>query len=76
MTKAYIYVNAQAGKTKQVAKALAAVDGVKAADICWGTPDIIVVVTVKNEHALNNLVLNEIQQIPGVEHTETHLVSD
>ncbi len=76
MTKAYLFVNAKAGSTKNVVKALARFSGVEAADICWGMPDIIVVVSVKNERALSDLVLGEIQQIPGVEHTETHIVID
>jgi DNA-binding Lrp family transcriptional regulator len=76
MTKAYLFVSAKAGKTKEVAKGLAALKGVKTAHVCWGTPDIIVVVIAKDERTLNNLVLHGIQQLPGVEHTETHLVMD
>ncbi len=76
MTKAYLFVNAKAGRTKNVVKVLARLSGVEAADICWGMPDIIAVVSIKNERALSDLVLGEIQQIPGVEHTETHIVID
>ncbi len=76
MTKAYVFIKAKAGKTKDVAQALLALAGVKAADSCWGTPDIIAVVNIKNERALNDLVLSQIQQINGVEHTETHIVLD
>ncbi len=76
VTKAYIFVSAKAGKTKDVAKALVGLSGVKAADICWGMPDNIAVVSVKNEHALSDLVLGKIQEIPGVERTETHVVID
>ncbi len=76
MTKAYIFIKAKAGKTKDVAEALLALHGVKAADSCWGTPDIIAVVNIKNERTLNDLVLSQIHQINGVEHTETHIVLD
>lgn len=76
MTKAYLFVSAKAGRTKDVVKALARLSGVEAADICWGMPDIIAVVSVKNERALSDLVLGEIQHIPGVEHTDTHIVID
>ncbi len=51
MTKAYLFVSAKAGRTKDVVKALARLSGVKAADICWSLPDIIAVVSVKNERA-------------------------
>ncbi len=76
VTTAYLFVRGKAGKTKDVAKALARLSGVRAADICWGLPDIIAVVSVKNERALSDLVLGKIQEIPGVERTETDVVID
>jgi len=71
--RAYVFVNVKAGKTKEVAARLRQLHGVTAADPCWGTPDIIAVVKVKNERALNDLVLNRMQKLPGVEHTDTHI---
>lgn len=72
--RAYIFINAKAGKTKSVTKSLKALKGVTAADPCWGSPDIIIAVEVKNERTLNELVLNKIQEVSGVEHTETHII--
>jgi len=72
--RAYVFIEAKAGKTKEVTKHLRALEGVNAADPCWGTPDIIAVVEVKNERALNDLVLNRFHQVPGVDHTDTHIV--
>ena len=72
--RAYIFINAKAGKTKTVTQALRALKGVKAVDPCWGSPDIIMAVQVKNERTLNDLVLNKIQKVAGVEHTETHII--
>ena len=74
--RAYVFVNAKAGKAKVVAKQLAQLQGVRAADACWGMPDIIAVVEVKNERALNDLVFNNIAKLPGVEHTDTHITLD
>ena len=74
--RAFIFVNAKAGKTKNVANKLRALKGVKSADACWGSPDLIMTVEVKSERALNELVLNKIQKTDGVEHTETHIVLD
>ena len=71
--RAYVFVNVKAGKTKEVAARLRQLDGVTAADPCWGTPDIIAVVNVKNEHALNDLILSRMQTLAGVEHTDTHI---
>lgn len=72
--RAYVFIKAKAGKTKAVAKTLATLPGVGAVDPCWGMPDIIAVVQVKGERALNDLILNKIQNVSGVEHTETHIV--
>ena len=74
--RAYVFINVKAGKTKEVAERLRELDGVKAADPCWGTPDIIAVVEVKNESALKDLVLTRMQGLPGVEHTDTHKTLD
>ncbi|MBI2956531.1 MAG: Lrp/AsnC ligand binding domain-containing protein [Acidobacteria bacterium] len=71
--RAYVFVDVKAGKAKEVAKQLASLKGVSQCDPCWGTPDIIAVVEVRNERALNDLVFNEISKIPGVEHTDTHI---
>jgi len=71
--RAYVFVNVKAGKTKEVAARLRQLDGVTAADPCWGTPDIIAVVNVKNERALNDLILSRMQTLAGVEHTDTHI---
>lgn len=72
--RAYIFINAKAGRTKPVTQALRALSGVKNVDPCWGSPDIIMAVQVKNERTLNDLVLNKIQKVAGVEHTETHII--
>lgn len=74
--RAYVFVNAKAGKAKAVAKQLAQLPGVRAADACWGMPDIIAMVEVRNERALNDLVFNAIAKVPGVEHTDTHIALD
>ena len=71
--RAYVFVNVKAGKTKEVAARLRQLDGVTAADPCWGTPDIIAVVSVKNERALNDLIFSRMQTLAGVEHTDTHI---
>ena len=71
---AYVFVNAKAGTIKAVTEGLRALKGVAAADPCWGSPDIIMTVEVKDERTLNDLVLSKIQKLSGVEHTETHIV--
>jgi DNA-binding Lrp family transcriptional regulator len=74
--RAYVFVNVKAGKAKTVAGKISALKGVTHADACWGTPDIVAFVDVKNERALNDLVFNEISKLPDVEHTDTHIALD
>jgi len=74
--RAYVFVNVKAGKAKVIARQLSELEGVRAADACWGTPDIVAVVEVKTERALNDLVFNEISKLAGVEHTDTHIALD
>lgn len=71
--RAYVLINVKAGKAKEIARRLARTEGVKSADACWGLPDIIACVEVKSEKALDDLVLRQIQKIPGVEQTDTHI---
>ncbi len=72
--KAYILINARAGKTRDVVKKLQKVDGVKSACTCWGRPDIFVLAEAKDEKALADAVLDRIQTVDGVESTDTHIV--
>lgn len=73
MVKAYILVNAKAGKVRDVAREIAAMPGVTAANVCWGMPDVFVVVEVRTAEELNKLVIDKIQPLEGVERTDTHI---
>jgi len=72
--KAFVLVNVQAGKALTVLAALRRIEAIETAHACWGRPDIFVLVDVKNERALNNLVMDKIQTIRGIESTDTHIV--
>jgi DNA-binding Lrp family transcriptional regulator len=74
--KAFVLVNVRAGKGPEVVTALRGLDAVKIAHACWGRPDIIALVEVRNERALGNLVLEKVQTINGVESSNTHIVID
>ena len=72
--KAYVLINARAGKSRDVVNNVKQVKGVKSAYACWGRPDVFVLVDVGNEKALAETVLNKIQAIDGIESTDTHIV--
>ncbi len=72
--KAYLLVNVAPGKLPDVVKRVTNLPGVKAADACWGLPDLFVTVEVADQDELSQLVLQQIQKIDGIERTETHIV--
>jgi DNA-binding Lrp family transcriptional regulator len=48
-------------------------EGVRHADACWGLPDVFVYAETSDERKLNQLVIDKIQKLEGVERTETHI---
>jgi len=72
--KAYLFVSIRAGNATQVLEKVRQATGVRRADLCWGRPDIIALVDLPDEDALGKMVLGEVQNIEGVESTDTHLV--
>jgi len=72
--RAYVLINVRPGKVRDVVAALSRMDGVQRADACWGQPDIFADVQTADEKGLNELVMDLIQKVDGVERTETHLV--
>jgi DNA-binding Lrp family transcriptional regulator len=74
--RAYVLVNVRAGKSKIVAQALSETPGVRSAHACWGVPDVIAYIEVGSERELDNLVMEKIQKMEGVERTDTHIALD
>jgi DNA-binding Lrp family transcriptional regulator len=74
--RAYIVISAEAGKSRDVARQIASLPGVKMADACWGSRDVFAVVEVKETQELNKLVMDKIQRLQGVKETNTHIALD
>jgi DNA-binding Lrp family transcriptional regulator len=74
--RAYIVVTVGPGKTREVARKIAGLPGVKAANACFGEADIFAMVEVADQKELSKLVLDKIQSIEGVGRTETHVAVD
>jgi DNA-binding Lrp family transcriptional regulator len=74
--RAYVLVTVGPGKTRDVARKVAGIPGVKMANACWGSPDVFAVVEVPGPDELNKLVMDKIQSIEGVGRTETHIAID
>ena len=74
MVAAYILISVEPSQNRDVVTALGDVPGVKQAHACWGQPDIFAFVEEADEQVLADTVLTDIQAIPGVRSTETHIV--
>jgi len=61
---------------KQVAEAAAALAAAEWAVVVTGRYDVIVAVTAADNAALGSLVVDEIQQIPGVEEASTMVATE
>lgn len=72
--RAYVLVNVQPGKVRDVVSAVTRMENVRHCDACWGLPDIFAYVEAPDEKSLNRLVMDKIQKLEGVERTETHIV--
>jgi DNA-binding Lrp family transcriptional regulator len=72
--KAFVLINARAGKNREVVSKLGKIQGVSRADACWGRPDIFAIVDAENGKSLADTVLDKILAVDGVESTDTHIV--
>ena len=63
--RAYMVIATEAGKSRDVARLIATLPGVKMADACWGSRDVFAVVEVIETQDLNKLVLDKIQEVGG-----------
>jgi DNA-binding Lrp family transcriptional regulator len=73
--KAYVFITTTTrGEPREVARQVARITGVTAADLCWGLPDIIAVADVAEMKALETTVVDRIQKLDGVDKTDTHIV--
>ena len=73
---AFVLVNVRADKSPEVVTALRRIDAVQIVHACWGPPGRFALVEVRNERALTNLKIEEVQFIDGIEFTDTHIVID
>ena len=70
----YILIQLAPGKTKTAATAISKIKGVKMAHAVTGPFDVIAFVEVPDLTALSDLILGKIQNISGVEKTQTAIV--
>jgi DNA-binding Lrp family transcriptional regulator len=72
--RAYVLINVRPGRVRDVVESVSGMAGVKHADACWGVPDVFAYAETSDERSLHQLVIDKIQNLEGVERTETHIV--
>jgi DNA-binding Lrp family transcriptional regulator len=73
-TSAYVTVNLRQHDWREVRAQLLRLDGVAHIGLLGGEFDVILLVRARDNADLRRLVLDEIQSMPGVLNTRTHLV--
>jgi DNA-binding Lrp family transcriptional regulator len=72
--KAYVLVQAQLGKSRSVAKAIAKARGVKMVHAVTGVYDVIAYLELSDMTSLSEFVIKKVQSVKGVERTHTAIV--
>jgi DNA-binding Lrp family transcriptional regulator len=70
-TRAFILIETEVGRAKQVAEALRSVPEVLAADVITGSFDVIATIEAPNMSAMAEVVTGQVQSIRGVRRTIT-----
>jgi len=76
MVTAYVMVKANTGEADRLKREIGGVDGVVEAHIVAGDIDIIAKVGVDAPAAVKDVVASAIQEIEGVERTQTYISMD
>ncbi len=73
MITAIVFVKADVARIPEVAEAIAALDGVSEVYSVTGQVDLIVMVRVRRHEDVAEVVADQLNKVPGVTSTETHI---
>ena len=73
MITAIVFVKADVAQIPEVAEQIAALDGVSEVYSVTGQIDLITLVRVRNHDDVANVVADQLNKVPGVLSTETHI---
>jgi len=76
MVTAYVMVKAHTGDADRLKREIGATDGVVDAHIVAGDVDLIATVSVDTPAAVKDVAATHIQDIEGVESTQTYIAMD
>lgn len=75
-TAAYVSVSIEQDSWRRVTRALSALPGVERISLVGAEFDVLVQVRAHDNHELRDVVLSQIQSVPGVRGTRTWLIFD
>jgi DNA-binding Lrp family transcriptional regulator len=73
MITAIVFVKADVARIPDVAEAIAALDGVSEVYSVTGQIDLIAIVRVRDHDAVATTIADQLNKVPGVLETETHI---
>ena len=73
MITAIVFVKADVASIPEVAEAIAALDGVSEVYSVTGQIDLIALVRVREHEDIASVVADQLNKVPGVTETETHI---
>lgn len=73
MITAIVFVKADVARIPEVAQQIADIDGVSEVYSVTGTVDLIAMVRVRTVDQVATTVADQLNKVPGVESTETHV---
>ncbi|WP_163510460.1 Lrp/AsnC ligand binding domain-containing protein [Fodinicola acaciae] len=71
MVQAYILIQTEVGKARDVAATIAEISGVSKVDSVTGPYDVIVLTEADTVDELGSLVVSRVQNVPGITRTLT-----
>lgn len=73
MITAIVFVNADVARIPEVAEAIAGIEGVSEVYSVTGQIDLIAMVRVRQHEDVATVVADQLNKVPGVTATETHI---
>ncbi|MEV8513017.1 Lrp/AsnC ligand binding domain-containing protein [Dactylosporangium sp. NPDC051484] len=71
MVQAYILIQTEVGKARDVASAIKGLNGVVRVDAVTGPYDVVVLTEARNIDELGQLIVSKVQLVPGITRTVT-----
>jgi len=76
MVRAYVMVKAHTGEADRLRDEISAIEGVERVHIVAGDVDLIAVVDVDSPAAVKDVAATQVQDVDGVEDTQTYIAMD